>query len=602
MNDADSEILAEMAGSLSEGVSSGGHVKPESQWRLADGTTMIDEANFDERGYLRLNPDVAKAVTRGDLPSGYHHYMVQGFGEGRKVPGSPAETRNRILRPTTIAVAESGPTTEIPFTVEAVIATSTGAIMVMGWIDDCSSPLQLMRIGTSRWRVLLDSTTLFRFRRRDVENALNKQIVHHFGFIGFLHSGEPIVTTGLCVVEAWLENGAQMQAKVKCVAMTETELRDKLLAHLAGSEFHGNPGVERIAAMDGGVGDQIIAFNRAITRRLVATPYTERFGNRTRPYKGSIVVVLYGKPEYLHVQNALYAGLPGIEDYEFIYVSNSPELGETLLREAKIGSAVYGINQSVMILSGNAGFGAANNAALSAMRSNRVMNVNPDVFPRDKDWAAAHTALIDSGRPGTRLFGSPLYYDDGSLMHGGMYFEADTALSVVDSIFSQRSLLRVEHYGKGAPPEGTAFVSARPVPAVTGAFISSERAWFERLGGFTEDFVFGHYEDADLCLKSLECGTPAWLQDIRLWHLEGKGSTRLPPHEGGSSVNRWLFSSRWNDFVANGLLGPAPSHPAFIPGPSSEAPSSKAPSSKASSSKALAPKISSVPKSTVGIP
>ena len=197
------------------------------------------------------------------------------------------------------------------------------------------------------------------------------------------------------------------------------------------------------------------------------------------------------------------------------------------------------------------------------MRSNRVMNVNPDVFPRDPAWAVKHTAVIDAGGEGSRLFGVPLYYDDGSLMHGGMYFEADDALSVVDGQFSRRRLLRVEHYGKGAPPEGTEFVRARPVPAVTGAFISSERAWFERLGGFTEDFVFGHYEDADLCLKSLESGVPAWIQDIRLWHLEGRGSTRLPPHEGGSAVNRWLFSRRWDGFVSRDLLGPAPGNRAF---------------------------------------
>ena len=62
-----------------------------------------------------------------------------------------------------------------------------------------------------------------------------------------------------------------------------------------------------------------------------------------------------------------------------------------------------------------------------------------------------------------------------------------------------RELVRVEHYGKGAPPETTRFVQPRRVPAVTGAFMSFRRDWFERLGGFTEDFVFGHYEDADLC-------------------------------------------------------------------------------------------------------
>jgi hypothetical protein len=78
------------------------------------------------------------------------------------------------------------------------------------------------------------------------------------------------------------------------------------------------------------------------------------------------------------------------------------------------------------------------------------------------------------------------------------------------------------------------------------------------LGGFTEDYVFGHYEDADLCLKSMVSGTMPWMHDLRLWHLEGKGSTRRPVHEGGSLVNRWLFSARWAGLIENALLGTHP--------------------------------------------
>ncbi len=525
---------------------------------------FIDEANFDEQGYLRLNPDVAASIGQGAFASGYQHYVLHGFREGRDVPHAINLPRNRLLRAAALATPAATSSAETPFNVEAVLASSTGAIFIVGWIDDTASALESLRISNPSWQIVLDATSMIRIRRGDVENALGRQVVHRFGFIGFVYTDQTLENAGTLLIQATFANAGHVQSQTACRPTSEVELRNILLTRLADADFHGNPGVERIACLDGGMGSQIVAFNRAITRRLVANPYMERFGPPGRRLRGSIVVALYGRAEYLHAQNALYSGLPGIEDYEFIYVSNSPELGETLMREAKIGSYIYDIAQTVMVLPGNAGFGAANNVALAAARSDRILNVNPDVFPRDPAWAAKHTQLIDSGADGTRLFGVPLYYDDGSLMHGGMYFEADEAISIVGDGFSRRRMLRVEHYGKGAPPEGTPYMRARPVPAVTGAFISSNRSWFEKLGGFTEDFVFGHYEDADLCLKSLEQGVPSWLQDIRLWHFEGKGSTRLPPHEGGSIVNRWLFSRRWDDMLARDMLGASPANPYFI--------------------------------------
>jgi hypothetical protein len=143
-------------------------------------------------------------------------------------------------------------------------------------------------------------------------------------------------------------------------------------------------------------------------------------------------------------------------------------------------------------------------------------------------------------------------------MHGGMYLELDTGLAVRSSAVEARRFARVEHYGKGAPPNTEAFLRARPVPAMSGAFLSADREWFETLGGFSKDYVFGHYEDADLCLRSLDAGLPSWVQDLRLWHLEGRGSVRRPVHEGASLVNRWHFSRLWAERIAADLCGPAP--------------------------------------------
>jgi GT2 family glycosyltransferase len=147
-----------------------------------------------------------------------------------------------------------------------------------------------------------------------------------------------------------------------------------------------------------------------------------------------------------------------------------------------------------------------------------------------------------------------------------MYFEVDVGLSLSGGRPVPARICRTEHYGKGAPAKAVQFNRSRPVPAVTGAFISVERSWYEQLGGFSESFIFGHYEDADLCLKSIAAGAAPWIHDIRLWHLEGKGSAnRRPHHEGGSIVNRWLFSSMWMPMIENGLLGPTPTHPLMQP-------------------------------------
>jgi hypothetical protein len=324
----------------------------------------------------------------------------------------------------------------------------------------------------------------------------------------------------------------------------------------------GNRQVEAVRALQGPLSAAIVKHNRDISKTIASGAYVERFGPRLGKPRASMVVCLYGKPEYLFLQSALFGGGTGFEEYEMIYVCNSPEMAEQLLKDLRTGALVYGLPQTVVLLPGNAGFGAANNAAVNYALSDRILIVNPDVFPRDEDWARKHTqAVRDLPAAQTQLFGIPLYYDDGSLMHGGMYFEYDTGLSLEAFGMSAQRLVRVEHYGKGAPAWSDQFSRSRPVPAVSGAFMSVARSWFEHLGGFTEDYVFGHYEDADLCLKSLSAGVAPWIHDIKLWHLEGKGSTRLPVHEGGSYVNRTLFAQRWDALIAAGLEGPAPSHP-----------------------------------------
>lgn len=70
---------------------------------------------------------------------------------------------------------------------------------------------------------------------------------------------------------------------------------------------------------------------------------------------------------------------------------------------------------------------------------------------------------------------------------------------------------------------------------------------FNHLGGFSEDVVYAHFEDFDLCLRARQEGISVrvW-EDIRFYHAEGTGSTP-PYHLSGttSHINRLLFSIKW---------------------------------------------------------
>ena len=525
----------------------------------------VPEVGYDETAYLRAFPDVAEAIERGDLNSGLEHYLFAGKSEGRL--RRPEYMRQLTPDPVrTAAVPVRHVPRQPPASIDTLVCSESGAIFIVGWVDDRHDPL--IEIVTHRPHTAPRGWTAYaRLRRADVEEALASSLQHHYGFwvfagpaagqagAGGSHAGEHRVTLRFA-------SGAVIELTPPAVDMSDTELRDTVMGYIARSEYWGNGTTQTFTNLDNGIGEALTAFSRSISHSITAQAVAEHFGPRLQRPKGTIVVPIYGMHHFFFLQSCAYAQGRGIEDYEFIYVINSPELIEPLCREARIAEMVYGLSQTLVMQPGNAGFGAANNVAVQFAQSNRLLCVNPDVFPRDQDWARQHTDMLSSlPDQQTRLFGTTLYYDDGSLMHGGMYFDVDKSFGARHGSMVSRSLLRVEHYGKGAPAWAREYSRPRRVPAVTGAFMSIQRDWFEQLGGFTEDYIFGHYEDADLCLKSLRAGVPSWVHDIRLWHLEGKGSTRGPQHEGGSMVNRWLFSRTWESFILADVLGKMPRHP-----------------------------------------
>jgi hypothetical protein len=68
----------------------------------------VAAAEFDEDGYLRENPDVAKAVSRGELESAHMHYIGFGYFEGRQGAGPAVDAEWYLGKYPDVAAAVKG--------------------------------------------------------------------------------------------------------------------------------------------------------------------------------------------------------------------------------------------------------------------------------------------------------------------------------------------------------------------------------------------------------------------------------------------------------------------------------------------------------------
>jgi len=507
---------------------------------------------FEMTAYLRAFPDVRQAILEGMFETALDHYREFGITEQRL-----QDPRYRRALADTGEDQNEHAASLMLGSVDAVFVSASGYLLIIGWVHDNTARLEQIDV-LSEGVVLASVRHIARCRRADAETAVNAAPGQLLGFWTVAALKNPDAAARNCSVRLHAGYTAKLFDAVPSVVSGE-KLREVVFEYYAAAQYFTNPQIASYQQIDNPLGSLLVELSVQISLRIISKATCLRFGPQKPHYAGSLVICLYGKAEFLFLQSAFFTVGHGWQDYEFIYVTNSPELTETLQKEAAIASRLYDASISIIILPDNAGFGAANNAAVNFARSKRILIVNPDVFPRTSEWADQHTALIEALPPEqTAMFGAPLYYDDGSLMHAGMFFDIDLGLSVSPSGIRQSDLIRVEHYGKGAPPNTPHFLQSRKVPAVTGAFMSIDRDWFERLGGFSLEYVFGHYEDADLCLKSLAAGVPVWMHNLPFWHLEGKGSTRRPVHEGGSLVNRWHFTKTWGRWIREELTGKSP--------------------------------------------
>ncbi|WP_051231041.1 glycosyltransferase [Kaistia adipata] len=286
-----------------------------------------------------------------------------------------------------------------------------------------------------------------------------------------------------------------------------------------------------------------------IQRRLVdqvSVARTEQFGTPPTEPLFSIIVPLYRVLDFLRFQVAAFATDPGLRDVtEIIFVLDSPEQADDVSHMLGGLYRLYRMPMMLAVMSSNGGYARANNAGVTLARGLVVNLLNSDVIPTSTDWLSR---LADRLGGGERIgaIGPKLLFEDGSLQHAGLYFQRDA-----------RGTWLNHHFHKGMPGGHRPANAARLVPAVTGACLVMMRDTFRDVGGFSEDYVIGDYEDSDICLKIRSVGQEiAYEPSVALYHLERRSMRRNGDYMRGiaSRYNSWLHTRRWDADIA-ALMG-----------------------------------------------
>jgi GT2 family glycosyltransferase len=479
-------------------------------------------------------PSVASLAECGALEPAERHYTLRCLGQIADGQSAEAARALQILAPEPVRELVN-PKHAIGASLELSASCGDAGVFVRGWIRDPHGLAQdaelLSPFGQRRlaaiWR---------RLPRPDLEKAWGGAAAKHGqpGFVALAAMQEPVPVLQHRL--RLLTAGGPIETVPPLKVLSPNETRDAVLGSVAARDL-----TESLL-------EAVIAPATAVLHRNVMAeqrePEVVEIGRPNPNPAISMIVPLYRNLSFLRLQAGAFAIDPEMNrDVELIYVLDSPEQRvelEHLLRGLHV---VTGLPLRLVVMSANFGFAAANNTGVRAARGRTLMLLNSDVVPIAPGWLGrlrAALAMHDKQRP-VAAAGPKLLFDDGSLQHAGLTFERD-----IESRWYNA------HFFKGYPRDWPAANLPRSVPGITGAAMMMPRAVYEDVGGFSEDYVVGDYEDSDLCLKIRSAGF-----DIRyepraeLYHFERRSIDLHAGYVGtaASAYNRRLHAGRWSPFM-----------------------------------------------------
>jgi GT2 family glycosyltransferase len=382
--------------------------------------------------------------------------------------------------------------------IDCAIRVGAVGILIRGWVlhDDADTVRDITLVSLFGRRVKLD-LPLPAVARPDVLDAKPVGITSRnrdCGFVAFAAVDGLERDDTLWFLELVLESGTVKRAPFVCPP--EPGPLQGVEAALALAE----PSACDPADLFARALAPAVALFWSKTRQHRLEPVEFVHGTLAAGAQVSVIVPLYGRIDFIRHQMAHFSNDPdfraegGIVD--LIYVLDDPAQAAALRQLARIVHGVYGVPFRVVLQHRNLGYAAANNAGAAMAHGSLLLLLNSDVLPRTARWVGKLAQNYrDLDRCG--VLGCRLLFEDETIQHAGMTFRTSP---MVSGCWSN------QHPGKGLPVTFDTDGEARPVPAVTGACMMIDRSLFGDLGGLSEHYVIGDFEDSDLCLKAYEQG------------------------------------------------------------------------------------------------
>jgi len=434
-----------------------------------------------------------------------------------------------VLRLCTQILTQSGSNSSSQANTEQICCTESGLLMISGWMQDGGKISEAV--------TAVDSTTgkkypasVLRFSRDDLDRLRNGS----FGFALFLQSEGNHLPVQLSIAgkgESCAEistRTAPVTAGASALAYTLDVLRQYLGSGVTTGFDPKDTGQE-----------SVIRFIDALKQNMRRGSYVStehQWGSSPESPDVTFVIPIYRSYHLIRNQLLDFSSDAFIKEQEIIYVLDSVEDHHRFVLYMNQLWELFRVPSRLLIMDERAGFAGASNAGARAARAERILFLNPDVFTSVPRSFQQLVSTLDSD-PALGAVGARLVFPDGSLQHAGLTWKSPPGFG---------GLRTNHHFGKGVDSQSIEVAGVRDVPAVTAACMLCRKSDFEAAGGFDEGFLWGDYEDSDLCLRLRQLGKRVVCDNDAVFiHAEGTSYPSVE-RQGVMAYNALKHEQRWH--------------------------------------------------------